>query len=476
MRVLLINPPTENLIVADNPSFIDEERGFNPPLGLLYIAAYVKKHSSHEIEVLDMPVENIRYKQLPDVIRQRAPDIVGITAMTFTLIDVLRTIKIVKAVSKDTKVVLGGAHVSIYPLETIRIPEVDFVVRREGEITFLKLLDNLHNKEELRKIKGLVFKDNSGAVINTGPNEFIEDLDSLPFPARDLVPYKKYSSVLSKHKFITTMFTSRGCPFKCSFCDRPHMGRRFRMRSAEDVVDEMQTCLDSGIKEILIYDDTFTVNRKRVIDICSEILSRALNITWDIRARVDTVDEEMLNRLKEAHCERIHYGVEAGTEKILKVLNKGVNLSQIEEAFRLTKKAGLSTLAYFMIGSPTETKADILKTIDFAKRLNPDYVHITITTPFPSTDLYKLALEEKVITQDYWREFAQEPSKGVVSRYWERELNRKELLSLLDLAYKSFYLRPRYIVKKLLDIRSFRELTKDISTGIKLARAVCKSN
>jgi len=475
MKVLLINPPDQNTIVADNPRFLDEERGYNPPLGLLYIAAYLRAHSSHEVEVLDAVAEQIGYDKFASIISQKRPDVVGITAMTFTLIDVLKTIKIVKDVSKDIKVVLGGPHATIYPLETIKLPEVDFVVKQEGEITFSKLLENFSNKENLRKVKGIAFKNNSNEIIDTGPNEFIEDLDSLPFPARDLVPYKKYTSVLSKHKFITTMFTSRGCPFECSFCDRPHMGKRFRAHSVVNVVDEMEACLGLGIKEILIYDDTFTVDRKRVMDICNEILRRKLKITWDIRARVDTLDEEMLNRLKEAGCERIHYGVEAGTEKILKVLKKGVSLRQVEEVFKLTKKAGIYTLAYFMIGSPTETKEDILKTIDFAKRLNPDYASITITTPFPATELYKWALEQKVITHDYWREFARDPSKGVVSKYWEKELNREELLSLLNFAYKSFFLRPKYIFKKILDVRSYRELTKGISAGLKLAKAVLRS-
>lgn len=476
MKILLINPPIDNMIIADNPAFIDEERGFSPPLGLLYIAAYIRQYSQNVTEILDMPVENIGYGELDDFIRKKAPDVVGVTTMTFTLIDVLKTIKIVKAVSKDIKVVLGGPHVTIYPLETIRLPEVDFIVRREGEVTFLKLLNNLDNENALKHIRGIVYKDSSGEVVDTGLNDFINDLNILPFPARDLLPYKKYTSVLSRYEFSTTMFTSRGCPFQCAFCDRPHMGKRFRMRSAINVVDEMQSCSDLGIKEILIYDDTFTVDRKRVIDICNEIIRRGLNVSWDIRARVDTIDRDMLDKLKEAHCERIHYGVESGTEKILKVLNKGVSLKQIEEAFRLTKKAGLATLAYFMIGSPTETKSDILKTIKFAKKLNPDYVHITITTPFPATNLYKSALEEKVITTDYWREFACDPSKGVTTRYWEKELTKPELLVLLNIAYKKFYFRPRYIFKKLLGVKSPRELTKGISVGIKLAKAVLRGN
>lgn len=236
------------------------------------------------------------------------------------------------------------------------------------------------------------------------------------------------------------------------------------------MVNEIQECLGIGIREFLIYDDTFTIDRERVLNICNEILNRRLDIGWDIRARVDNVDEEMLKRLREAGCERIHYGVEAGTNKILKVLKKGITLGQVKEAFRLTKKAGISTLAYFMIGSPTETKEDILETIKLAKELNPDFAHITITTPFPVTELYSQALRAGVIPSDYWREFAQQPEKGVVTKYWEKELTKEELFYFLNKFYKKFYGRPFYILKQFLKIRSSKNFIRKIRTGLKILR------
>lgn len=306
----------------------------------------------------------------------------------------------------------------------------------------------------MHQVKGIVFKDGK-KVINTGRAEFNRDLDSLPFPARYLTPYQKYSSVLSKVQPITTMFTSRGCPYKCLFCNRPHLGKIFRARSPKNVVDEMEECQKMGIKEVLIYDDTFTVNRKRVLDICQEIKERKLEIDWDVRTRPDTVDEELLIDMKKAGCKRIHYGVEAGTQKILNVLRKGITLEKVEETFRLTKKIGLEVLAYFMIGSPTETKGDILQTIKFAKKLNPDFTHITITTPFPATDLYRLGLEQKVLPYDYWQEFAQNPRADFSPYLWEENLKKEELLQLLQYAYRSFYFRPKYILRKLSGLTSW---------------------
>ncbi len=468
MKILLINPPAENTLRGNNPAIIDEERGYNPPLGLLYIAGYLEKYSSHQVAVLDMQVEKLSYENIAQYIKQKKPDIVGITAMTFTLIDVLKTAKMVKNISNDIKVILGGPHVYIYPTETISLSEIDFLVLGEGEITFAELIDNIDDVEKLKKTPGLVFKSN-GKIYNTGLRDFITNLDEIPHPARHLVPYKKYSSLIAKRQPITTMITSRGCPYNCSFCARPHLGKRFRARSAKNIIYEMQECIKLGINEFLIYDDTFSIDRQRVLDVCDEIITKRLDIGWDIRVRVDTIDEEMLKKLKQANCERIHYGVEAGTEKILKVLRKGITLEQIKSAFNLTKKTGISTLAYFMIGSPTETKEDILQTLKFAKKLNPDFVHITITTPFPATAIYQKGLQQGIIKSDFWQEFAQSPSQDFQPQYWEENLTSSELIELIDYAYKSFYTRPTYILKELLQVKSFSEFRRKVKAGLKIA-------
>ncbi|MFC1700641.1 B12-binding domain-containing radical SAM protein [Patescibacteria group bacterium] len=472
MRVLLINPPRHSEIVSDNPPFIDEERGSNPPLGILYIAAYLKRYSNHQIFALDAQVEKLDYAEKFRMrIKEINPDVVGITVMTFTLIDVIKTIKIVREAEKELYkkivVVLGGPHAYLYPEETISLNGVDFVIKGEGEVPFYRLLNALEEKEEFSKVPGLTYWQNS-KIIDNQVSDLIDNLDELPFPDRTILPIEKYNSILGRDHIVTTMFTSRGCPFKCAFCDRPHLGKKFRARSAHNVVDEIEECLRYGIQEILIYDDTFTINRQRAVDICDEIIERGLDFVWDIRARVDTVDEEILKKLKKAGCIRIHFGVEAGTDKILKVLNKGINLKQVEYAFKIANKLGIETLAYFMIGSPTETKKDILQTIKFAKKIKPNYTHITILTPFPATKIYFQALKEKVIKNDYWCEFAKNPENGVITQYWDKELSKEELFYLLDKFYKDFYGRPLYIVKQILKIRSYNDLSKRILTGLKI--------
>jgi radical SAM superfamily enzyme YgiQ (UPF0313 family) len=467
MKVLLINPPRENEIIGNNPRIIEEERGFNPPLGLLYLAGYLEKYTEHNLTIIDAQVERLDYSALESRIASVSPDVVGLTAMTMTLIDVMKTIEIVKKISINTRIVLGGPHIHLFPEETINLKNVDSLVLGEGEEAFKELLDNIEENSKLREVPGLVFKD-KGKVIHTGIRPSIKDLDNLPFPARHLVPYKKYTSLLSKGDVATTMFTSRGCPYKCSFCDRPHLGKAFRARSARNVVDEMQECTNMGIHEFLVYDDTFTVNRKRVLDICNEIVMRKLDIGWDIRTRVDTINEEILVHLKKAGCQGIHYGVEAGTEKILTVLNKGITIQKVKEVFNMTRKYKIPILAYFMIGNPTETRDDILTTFKVTRDLNPDFVHMTILTPFPGTKIYLDGLKSGIIRKDYWREFAANPTPDFIPPHWGENFTREELNNLLIQGYKNFYIRPSYILKRIAKVRSLPEFKKKAAAGLKV--------
>ena len=467
MKVLLINPPQENMVTNNIPSIVDEERGYNPPLGILYVAAHARKHTPHEITVVDAVVEELGYPALKKRIEAERPDVVGVTATTFTLIDAMLTVAAAKEACPGATVVMGGPHPYIYPEETINLPGVDFLVIGEGEAVFSELLMNIGDKAALGKVRGLVFKVD-GTVVNTGLPPLVDDLDSLPFPARDLTPYNRYNSLIAKSQPVTTMITSRGCPYRCLFCDRPHLGKRFRPRSAENVVDEMEECVGLGIREFLIYDDTFTINKKRVLDICRLIKGRGLDIGWDVRARVDTVNAEMLAAMKDAGCDRIHYGVEAGTPEIIETLRKGITLEQVREVFAMTKAAGISILAYFMIGSPGETRAQVEESLRFATELGPDYLHLAITTPFPETDLYRMGFDKGVLKEDYWREFARDPSPGFVPRVWEEHLTRDELIGLLHRGYKEFYLRPGYVWKRLKGLRSFSDFRAKARAGLKV--------
>jgi radical SAM superfamily enzyme YgiQ (UPF0313 family) len=332
-------------------------------------------------------------------------------------------------------------------------------------INFLNLLERKTNGFE--NVPGLVFKNKEGKIIenDTVP---VKDLDALPFPQRRLLNVHNYNSLLSRGALCTTIISSRGCPFKCAFCDRPlsPVTSHFRARSAKNVTDEIQECVDLGIKDFLFYDDTFTVNRNRVLAVCDEILGRGLKIHWDIRTRVDLVDEEMLRMLKKAGCKAIHYGVEAGNDRILKVIKKGFTIQKVRETFKLTRRIGIETLAYFMIGLPSEVPSDIQDTFDLAKELHPDYAHFTIFSPYPGTELYNLGLERGIIKQDIWREFARHPQEGFKIPVWEENFTRDKLYEMIVMFYKRFYLKPGYLLSRLGKVRSSSELVRKARAGL----------
>lgn len=471
LKVLLINPPRFNELIGKNPAIVERHRGFNPPLGILMLAGYLEENSNHQVEVLDAQPSEFTYEQLREIIAEKSPDVVGLTAMTFTLIDVFLACKLVREVLPEAKIILGGPHVHLFPNETIERPEVDFLIQGEGEIIFKEFLDRFDQPEQWRNIPGLVFVDDDG-VVNNGIAPSSDDLDSLGMPARHKIDVTQYTSLLGRDDVITTMFTSRGCPYRCTFCDRPFSPvlSGFRCRSAKHVADEMEQCVAMGINEAFIYDDTFTVRRDRVFELCEEIKKRGIKFRWDVRAHVNTITPELLAAMAEAGCDRVHYGVESGNDRMLKIIKKNSTIARIKEAFQWTKEAGMETLAYFILGQQTETAEDIKDSIKLAKELDPDYVHFTIFCPYPGTEIYLDGIKSGLIAKDVWKDFSTDPRAGYELPVWEENFSRLELQQMLVKAYKSFYLRPRYIARRLARIRSLGELKRKMAAGISVVQ------
>ncbi len=471
-RVLLINPPRFNELIGKNPAIVEKHRGFNPPLGILQLAGYVEAHTPHRVEVLDTQPRGWDYTQLQHELARREFDVVGITAMTFTLIDVILTCQAVRHVRPGATIVLGGPHVHLYPDETIARPEVDFLFQGEGEIGFADFLDKLERPELWPSVPGLVYEDENGRVVNNGIAPSTSDLDQLGLPARHKIRIGDYTSLLGRDDTITTMFTSRGCPFRCTFCDRPFSPvlSGFRWRSAQHVADEMEACVEMGIREAFIYDDTFTVRKDRIYELCDEIGKRKLDFTWDVRAHVNTVTPDLLRAMSDAGCDRIHYGVESGNDRMIKVIKKNHSVARVEEAFRATRAAGMETLAYFIIGQQTETASDIQDSIDLAKRLDPNYVHFTIFCPYPGTAIYQEGLERGILERDVWRDFSRDPRPGYELPVWEENFTRQELREMLVKCYKQFYLRPGHLVKSVSRIRSAGEFKRKFKAGLSVLK------
>jgi radical SAM superfamily enzyme YgiQ (UPF0313 family) len=462
VKVLLINPPRFNELIGKNPAIVEKHRGFNPPLGILSLAGYLEKHTSHDVDVIDCQPPGWTYDELRDQLAQRTFEVVGITAMTFTLIDVIATCKVIRQVKPSAKIVLGGPHVHLYPDETIRMPEVDFLIQGEGEIAFQKFLANYQDPSTYSSIPGLVYHDADGRVQNNGISPITTDLDLLGWPARHKLDSNMYQSLLGRANKITTMFTSRGCPFKCTFCDRPFSPTisGFRFRSAKHVADEIEEIIELGVEEAFIYDDTFSVSRKRVYELCDEIKQRKLKFTWDVRAHVNTVTADLLRAMADAGCDRIHYGVEVGNDRMMKTIRKNTTVEKVKQAFAWTKQAEMETLAYFIVGQQTEVASDIDDSIRLAKELDPNYCHFTVFCPYPGTQIYMEGLEKGIIKEDVWRKFSENPRAGYELPVWEENFSRDELRELLVKCYKSFYLRPRFVWRAARRIRGFGELSR----------------
>ncbi len=464
MKILLIFPPTLHEIQTPTPEAVNSIIGYYPPLGLLYIAGYIRAHSEFEIKVLDANVEKLNYDKISNIVTKERPDVVGIQTLTHTLVDALKTAETVKKVVPNCHVVIGGNHTEIYPEETVQLPNVDSVVIGDGEIKFLKLCQALDKKQSLAGIPGVVTKEN-GKIINNGPGSPVEDLNKIAFPARDLVPYKKYFNISNPGKIITTLMSSRGCPNRCAFCSE--VGIKFRGRDAENIVDEIEACQTMGINVFFFFDDTFNAIPKHSINVCNEIIRRKLKIEFDIRARVNTVSEELLVKLKEAGCKRIQFGVESGCEKVIKELNKNITLDQVTKAFKLAKKHGFITYADFMIGNPKEGKTELMETFKFAKKINPDYIQYAVFTPFPNTELYRRGIKEGRFN-DFWLDYAKNPRENFMPKLWGEHFTEEEINYWISYAYKDFYIRPSYIIKNLFKIRSFPDLINKINAGVRI--------
>lgn len=466
MNALLINPRTDDMITTEVPGYVSKEVGRFPPLGLLYVAGYLLSEGRHEVAVIDMPAEDIGYDTLAERLKRECPDVVGITGTTHNLVEIKRAVECVKAAVPQVHMCLGGPHVEAYPREAAELPGVDSALRGEGEVAFAALLDVLQTGGSLEAVPGLCYIRNGETVIGE-PAAAPGDLDILPLPARGLVDAQNYYYVLGKRSTFTTLLSSRGCPYRCIFCSTPR--GEYRMRSPAGIVDEMESCLEAGAEEIHFIDDTFNARRGRLGEISREILERGLRVKWSFRGRADTLDREELALAARAGCERMHLGVETGSDQGLAILRKGITTAEVKNGLAWARECGITTVAYFIIGCPHEkTRSDVMQSIDFACRAGPDFALFNILTVYPHTELHDMAVEKGLIDKNHWLDFVRDPRPDFQMRFWEESFNREELMDLLRTAYRKFYLRPSLIWKNLKSLGSVGELRHKAAAGLSI--------
>lgn len=472
-KVFLIVPPEMNFIESYVSQKVDKGREFRQKLGLLSVAGYLRDVGGITPRIVDSLADGLDLDDLTAILEEEQPDLVGFSVLTFNILDCLAVVERLKKVCPRTKVCFGGFHVSLYPTETLALPNVDFIVFGDGEVTFTELVHALaapasRQSEKLASVKGLGWEDRDGrAVLNTArPMLGRDEYDALPMPAHDLLDIGKYTVVLADESRVASIQTSRGCPSRCTFCDIRMTP--FMYRSNENVLREIHHLQDMGIKEFFIIDDTFTINRKRTISICNELTKANLGIKYKISSRVDKVDPEVLDALAESGCYRIHYGVETGTQRLLDYLEKGITPEQVSSAFEMTKRAGIESFAYMMIGIPTETRDEIEESIRYVDRLQPYHVNYSICTPFPKTKLYETALQANPKMEDYWAGFAVSPDPKFKIRTMNEHLTTAELRELQDKALRKFYTSPKRIVREIYRTKSLKQLMVKAKFGARL--------
>lgn len=455
IKIALIFPSYRSVEDPVSLKETKEHLGIIPPLSLAYVAAILEK-AGCLVELIDASALNLTKDQVVDKVNKFNPNFLGFTSTT---IDFQHTLEWINYLKKKTNIpiIIGGIHLSVYPKETLTHRAIDYGVIGEAEETLPQLLEHLINKKGLNNVKGICYRENNHIVV-TEKRPPTQDLDNCPFPARHLIPNEKYYSFISKKKNFTAMLTSRGCPYKCIFCDNQTI--LYRYRSPKNVVDEMEQCYNLfKIKEIDIFDALFSVDPNRVIEICREIKRRKLEISWSFRTRVDLVTANMLDELKEAGCIRIYYGIESGDLTILKNINKKINIDTVKRVISLTKEKRIGTFGYFMIGNIGETEDTIKKTLDLMLQLPLDYVQISPVFAPPNTALYE-SLKKK-INRDYWQDYTLNLTKQDLLPLYGTDLTQKEIKRYVRKCYLRFYLRFSYIIKTLFKL-SYSEFIRSI--------------
>ena len=463
MKVLLIYPPYD-LKVLYPRSQIKSNKGTGlvpghlPKTGLLYIASYLRE-KGHQVSFIDGGFNTD--EDVINYITKTDPNILMLSISTNAWLKNIKFISKLKKIFPDKYISIGGPHpTDVKELCVKECPSVDFVCVGEGEHTMADLCRTLESNNELDKVKGIIYKKN-GKIITNQPRPLIKDLDSLPFPARDLMDQKKYKPAIGLYNKLpsTVMFTSRGCPYACDFCNSTvyyrEAGIRYRVRSIDNVIKEIKELVASGIKHIIFFDETFTLPKKRTMELCQRIIDEKIKVSWAANARVDSVDKELLTLMKKAGCWRLLFGIESASDDSLNNISKKTKVAMVKNALDLTSKLGIKIYGSFILGLPGETYSDALKTIDFACSLPLDYAKFKVLTPFPSTEIYKNSKKYgKVLSFD-------KMDTHTVS-FIPYTMSKKQLQELFTLSYKRFYVRPSYIFKRFISIRSHHDLIQNI--------------
>jgi anaerobic magnesium-protoporphyrin IX monomethyl ester cyclase len=443
-RIVFINPP---LSLQERYGSLAEAGSTMPSLGLLSLAA-VAREKGFECGIIEASSLQLTLEECLEQVKSWHPHIVGITACTTAVVSAAEVAKRIKEWDKNIITIIGGPHITALPEETMEsYPQFDIGVIGEGEETLLALLGKIETGSSLDAIKGLIFQQNSKVFI-TEPRSFIAQLDDLPLPAWDLLPgfpqHYKPAALKVRRLPAAHLVSSRGCPFQCIFCDRSVFGRKYRIHSAEYMMELIKKLYhDFGVREISFEDDTFTLFTERLVKLCTMIMQEGLDISWSCNGRVEAVKPETLKIMKQAGCWQIAYGIESGEQRILDIAKKGITVDEIKCAIQWTHEAGIFSKGFFILGFPQESEETLQRTIDFATELKLDDVSISLMTPFPGTEIYKWGDKYGSLERD-WKKM-----NLLDAVYIPQGLTGEKLLRYQKKFLRGFYLRPRILLSYL---------------------------
>lgn len=470
MNVLIINPPwpgkgfgtrSQNRIIKHR-----SDKFLQYPIFLAYSAAQLKA-AGFKVFYIDSVIQDFGFDRTISEARKIQPDALFMETTTPSIEADYKSLTALKD-ETSAKIIVGGPHATYFNKQVLEdCPAIDVVIRHEFDT---KIADVVRNLNDLTPVKGVTYRDGD-AIIDNGDGSLAEDLDAVPFPDRNTIPWKWYLEAWYSRKPFMNMMTSRGCPYHCAFCLWPQSmyGHKQRFRSLNNVFAEIDFLVERyGVRELNIDDGTFTTRRERVLEFCRRLKDGRYDLIWTCNGRVDNIDPEMLREMRRAGCKLIRLGVESGSQGVLDKIKKGLTLKQIEDGVRMVKKSGIQALGGFMFGFPYDSRETVEQTLAFAKKLSPDQVQFSINMCYPGTSLYEYALENDLILAKGFKEF--DMTYGPVVRTVDME--RSELKNILARAYKEFYFRPTFLVQTLFNMRDMDEIKRVLRSFTSLVKTI----
>lgn len=469
-NVLLLSPPYIDLY-----GNLRNAAGRYFPLGLGYIASYLRKYGDHAVQMYEPEAQGLTYTDIAEKIRTSAPDIVGITCTTPNYSRAIELAKVCR-MNSTAKIVIGGVHVSALPQFVMEEHAylIDCVVVGEGEETMLEVVNAFQNNLTIENIKGLVY-NNRGKITRNESRPFIEDLDSIPVPARDLIPQYLFKPNMhnARYRNCYSVLTSRGCPFKCSFCAaRIVSGVKYRMHSAEYVLEEIDMLKrEYSAQQIIITDDTFTLDHARLEKICKGMIDKKYNLAWFCFSQVNTVDKKMLSLMRQAGCYSIGFGVESASESVLKRMGKPIKPERVKETISIANRLGIKTQAFYILGSPGETRMQMEDTIRFSREVNATLAFYNMLVPYPGTREFDRCFASVPLKNINWEQFVAVGESCVIRN---PDVSPREIEQLIGTANIIYYANFRRLVNLLFRIKTFYEFINYVRGALSLLKQIGK--